>query len=136
MNRNSTFNGVDKFLSIKRIVLLSIGLTMAYYFLYTLSHYFGRPSFSNQESEHDEQVSEKGKGKSKIIQFRDARALAHERKAQSPMPPPVEDKKDFYKKVALNIPLTFIMVFAVMIFCRKIFGRNFKRRSDELAVIV
>ncbi len=136
MNGNSTFNGVDKFLSIKRIVLLSIGLTMAYYFLYTLSHYFGRPSFSNQESEHDEQVSEKAKGKSKIIQFRDARALAHEHKEQHPMPPPVEDKKDFYKKVALNIPLTFIMVFAVMIFCRKIFGRNFKRRSDELAVIV
>lgn len=136
MNGNSTFKYVDKYLSIKRIVILSIGLTMAYYFLYTLSHYFGRPSFSNQESEHDEQVSEKAKGKSKIIQFRDARALAHEHRKQSPMPPPVEDKKDFYQKVALNIPLTFIMVFAVMIYCSRVFGKNFKRRSDELAAIV
>ena len=136
MNGISTHKDVDKYLSIKIIVLLSIGLTMAYYFLYTLSHYFGRPSFSTQESEHDEQVSEKAKAKSKIIQFRDARALAHEHKAQAPMPPPVEDKKDFYQKVALNIPLTFIMVFAVMIYCRKIISRNFKRRSDELVVIV
>jgi len=133
MNGNSTHNDVDKYLSIKIIVLLSFAITIAYYFLYTLNHYFGRPSFANKETE---QVAKNTKSKSKIIQFRDARALAHERKGELPMPPPEEDKKDFYEKVALNIPLTFIMVFAVMMYCRKIFGRNFKRRSDELAVII
>jgi len=124
---------VDKYLSIKKIVLFSLALTMAYYFLYTLNHYFGRPSFANQETE---QVAENTKSKSKIMQFRDARALAHEHREQVPLPPPPEDKKDFYQKVALNIPLTFIMVFAVMLYCRKIFERNFRRRSDEVVVII
>ena len=134
MDGNFTKNEVDKYLSIKIIVLLSFAITIAYYFLYTLNHYFGRPSFANKETE---QVAENVKSKSKIIQFRDARALAHERKAETPLPPPPpEDKKDFYQKVALNIPLTFIMVFAVMLFCRNIFGRNFKRRTDELLVII
>ena len=36
--------------------------------------------------------------------------------------------------VLLNIPLTFIMVFAVMLYCRKLFGIRFKHRSDEVAV--
>ena len=134
MDGNFTKNEVDKYLSIKIIVLLSLAITIAYYFLYTLNHYFGRPSFANKETE---QVAENVKSKSKIIQFRDARALAHERKAETPLPPPPpEDKKDFYQKVALNIPLTFIMVFAVMLFCRNIFGRNLKRRTDELIVII
>ena len=124
---------VDKYLSIKKIVLFSLALTMAYYFLYTLNHYFGRPSFANQETE---QVAENTKSKSKITQFRDARALAHEHREQVPLPPPPEDKNDFYQKVALNIPLTFIMVFAVMLYCRKIFERNFRRRSDEVVVII
>ena len=134
MDGNFTKNEVDKYLSIKIIVLLSFAITIAYYFLYTLNHYFGRPSFANKETE---QVAENTKSKSKIIQFRDARALAHEHKAQAPLPPPPpEDKKDFYQKVALNIPLTFIMVFAVMLFCRNIFGRNLKRRTNELIVII
>ena len=124
---------VDKYLSIKKIVLFSLALTMAYYFLYTLNHYFGRPSFANQETED---VAENTKSKSKITQFRDARALAHEHREQVPLPPPPEDKNDFYQKVALNIPLTFIMVFAVMLYCRKIFERNFRRRSDEVVVII
>ena len=134
MDGKYTNNEVDRYLSVKIIVFLSLAITIAYYFLYTLNHYFGRPSFANKETE---QVAENTKSKSRIIQFRDARALAHEHREQAPLPPPPpEDKKDFYQKVALNIPLTFIMVFAVMLYCRKIFERNFRRRSDELVVIV
>ena len=132
MNKNYTNNDVDKYLSIKVIVLLSLAITMAYYFLYTLNHYFGRPSFANKETE---QLAENPEGKSNIIRFLDARARAQERRETPPMPPE-EDKMDFYQKVALNIPFTFIMVFAVMLLCRSVFARNFKRRSYELVVIV
>ena len=132
MNKNYTNNDVDKYLSIKVIVILSLAITMAYYFLYTLNHYFGRPSFANKETE---QLAENPEGKSNIIRFLDARARAQERREAPPMPPE-EDKLDFYQKVALNIPFTFIMVFAVMLLCRFVFARNFKRRSDELAVII
>ena len=132
MNKNYTNNDVDKYLSIKVIVILSLAITMAYYFLYTLNHYFGRPSFANKETE---QLAENPEGKSNIIRFLDARARAQERREAPPMSPE-EDKLDFYQKVALNIPFTFIMVFAVMLLCRFVFARNFKRRSDELAVII
>ncbi len=132
MNKNYTNNDVDKYLSIKVIVILSLAITMAYYFLYTLNHYFGRPSFANKETE---QLAENPEGKSNIIRILDARARAQERREAPPMSPE-EDKLDFYQKVALNIPFTFIMVFAVMLLCRFVFARNFKRRSDELAVII
>ena len=132
MNRNYANNGVDKYLSIKIIVILSLAITIAYYFLYTLNHYFGRPSFVNKESE---QIVDNPEGKSRIIRFLDARAKAQERREVPPMSPE-EDKKDFYQKVALNIPFTFIMVFAVMMYCRGIFGKSFRRRSNELVVII
>ena len=132
MNGNYTNNDVDKYLSFKVVVILSLAITMAYYFLYTLNHYFGRPSFANKETE---QLADNPEGKSNIIRFLDARARAQERREAPPMPPE-EDKMDFYQKVALNIPFTFVMVFAVMLLCRFVFARNFKRRSDELAVII
>ena len=132
MNGNYTNNDVDKYLSIKVIVLFSLVITLAYYFLYTLNHYFGRPSFANKETE---QLEENPEGKSNLIRFFDARSRAQERREAPPMPP-LEDKIDFYKKVALNIPFTFIMVFAVMMLCRRVFSRNYKWRSNELGVII
>lgn len=77
MNGNFTNNDVDKYLSFKVIVILSLAITMAYYFLYTLNHYFGRPSFANKETE---QLAENPEGKSNIIRFLDARARAQERR--------------------------------------------------------
>jgi hypothetical protein len=81
MNGNYTNNDVDKYLSFKVIVILSLAITMAYYFLYTLNHYFGRPSFANKETE---QLADNPEGKSNIIRFLDARARAQERREPPP----------------------------------------------------
>ena len=109
-----------------------MAITMAYYFLYTLNHYFGRPTFDNQETE---QVLDEDDAEYKTMELNDARVRSHERRRDF-FEPPEEARKDFYKKVLLNIPLTFIMVFTVMLYCKKLFGRNFRRLGDEVAVVV
>lgn len=132
MKRFGAIIGADKYLSIKRIVILSIAITMAYYFLYTLSHYFGRPSFANQETERS---MEENQNDPNAMQFNDARVRQGERRDDM-LPPPGNMITPFYKKVLLNIPLTFIMVIAVMLYSRKLFDRNIKRRSDEVIAVV
>ena len=132
MNRTSTKISVDKYLSIKRIVVLSLVITMAYYFLFTLNHYFARPSFDNQETES---TIDEDNAESKTMEFNDARSRSYERRREF-FESPEEARKNFYKKVLLNIPLTFIMVFAVLLFCMLIFGRGPKRRVDELVLII
>lgn len=132
MNRFSSLFGVDTYLPTKRILILSLVITMAYYFLFTLNHYFARPSFDNQEAE---QSLDESKDDSKTMQFDDARAVSHERRGEIPVSRE-KIRRDFYKKVLLNIPLTFIMVFAALLLCRHVFRRNIKRRSDEVALVV
>ncbi len=130
MNRSTTNIIVDKYLSIRRIILLSIAVTAAYYFLFTLNHYFSRPTFDNQE-----QVLDEDEDNADAVQFRDARTNANEREREF-FESPEAARKYFYKKILLNIPLTFIMVFAVLLYCKMIFDRNYKRRLNELMVIV
>ena len=42
---------VDDYLSMKRIFMLSLAITVAYYALFALSHYFGRPTFANPDEQ-------------------------------------------------------------------------------------
>ena len=42
-----TFNEVDNYISLKRIVMLSLTITLAYYAIFILTHYFSRPMFDN-----------------------------------------------------------------------------------------
>ena len=132
MSRIRSHIDVDKYLPIKRIVTLSLVVTMAYYFLFTLNHYFARPSFDEREAEH---LQNDAKDEAKTLQFDDARTVSNERRAELPESPE-KMRRYFYKKVLLNIPMTFIMVFTVLLFCRYIFARNIKRRGDEIALVV
>ena len=132
MNTATTNIEVDNYMSLKRIVFLSVVVTMAYYFLFTLNHYFSRPTFDNQETE---QVLEEDNDDTNAVQFRDARTNTHERRREF-FESPEAARRYFYKKIVLNIPLTFIMVFAVVLYCKMVFGRNIKRRIDELMVVI
>ena len=132
MSRIRSHIDIDRYLPIKRIVMLSLVVTMAYYFLFTLNHYFARPSFDEREAE---QRRNEAKDEASTMKFDDARAVSNERRAEFPVSPE-KMRKDFYKKVLLNIPMTFIMVFTVLLLCRYIFSRNIKRRRDEIALVV
>lgn len=132
MNTAHTNIGTDKYLSIKRIVFISVIVTMAYYFLFTLNHYFSRPTFDNQETE---QVLDEADGNANAVEFKDARTNVNERRREF-FDSPEAARKYFYKKILLNIPLTFVMVLAVMLYCKMVFDRNCKRQVDELMAIV
>ena len=132
MNTGHTNIVIDKYLSFKRIILLAIVVTMAYYFLFTLNHYFSRPTFDNQEAE---QAMDETDENANTVEFKDVRTNVNERRREF-FDSPEAARKYFYKKILLNIPLTFIMVLAVMLYCKMIFGRNYKRQIDELMLVV
>lgn len=132
MNAARSNISVDKYMTFKRIILLAIVVTIAYYFLFTLNHYFSRPTFDNQEME---QALDEGDDNAKTLEYRDARPNPNERRREF-FESPEAARNYFYKKILLNIPLTFIMVFATIMFCKAIFSRNYKRRIDEVMLIL
>ena len=99
MNKRD-LNSVDKFLSMKRIVLITLAVTIGFYLLLMLNHYFGRPIMANQENTEE------------LI------------------------KKPRYLLVTLfNIPITFVLVFSVLLYCRKIMGHHFRWNRDEVMAV-
>lgn len=102
MNKRD-LNSVDKFLSMKRIVMIALVVTISFHLLLIVNHFFGRPVMANPEN--TEEV--------------------------------VERPHYLYLKVALfNIPITFVMVFSVLIYCRKVMGHRFKWNRDEVIAVV
>ena len=49
--KRQAINTIDNYLPLKRITMLSLAITIAYYALFALSHYFGRPSFASSEEQ-------------------------------------------------------------------------------------
>ena len=100
MNKRD-LNSVDKFLSMKRIVMIALVVTFGFHLLLIVNHFFGRPVMVNPENT-EEAV-----------------------------------KKPHYLLVALyNIPITFIMLFSVLLYCRLIMKHRFKWSRDELVAVV
>ena len=130
-----TINTVDDYLSLKRIVMLSLAITIAYYALFVLSHYFGRPSFA---SSSDQEVVEPEK---EHIVGPNEYAFGELQK-QWPSLFSAERFQAGYRFVKprfstillFNVPFTFLMIFSVFLLNRKIMGRSYKRKRDELMV--
>ena len=126
-------NDVDYYLSLKRIVMLSLAITIAYYSLFALSHYFGRPSFASSdnleevapEKEHivgpNEyafgEIQKKWPGLFSADRFQAGYKFV---------------KPRFALVLLFNVPFTFLMIFSVFLFNRKIMSKNYQRHSDEL----
>ena len=134
MNRHP-MNEVDNYLSLKRIVFLSLAITVAYYALYTFSHYFGRPSFANSDDEEmfdmeREHFVDPSKSVFKEFQHRWPGLFTADRVQEG-----YRFKKPRFANVLLfNVPFTFLMIFSVFLYNRKIMGRTFKWRRDEIFV--
>ena len=100
MNKREKYS-VDKYLSMKRIVMIALAVTIGFHLLLIVNHFFGRPVMVNPENTEE------------II------------------------KKPDYLLVALyNVPITFIMVFSVSMYCRKVMGYRFKWNRDEVMAVV
>ena len=129
---NRRYNEVDNYLSLKRVVMLSLAITIAYYFLFALSHYFGRTSFDNQD----------GPDANKVIIADTSNSVFGTLPARWPglfkadrFQPGYRFRLPKFEYILLyNVPFTFLIIFAVFIYNRKIFGRKYMRRGDELLV--
>ena len=133
MNRQ---NNIDDFLSLKRIVLISLTITIAFYLLYVLTFFFGRPSMSDAEWAKRKPQTEMQMGTHNHSESSMNPLTGSEGKLQK-----VEGGKRHVRPrmltiVALNIPLTFILVFSVLLYCRKVMSRRFSLFRDELVIII
>lgn len=129
----SNKNSVDNYLSVKRIFMLSLAITFAYYLLYVLTHFFGRPAFGEsdrireQNREHTQTEMEANPkalqdGPTIDMSVEGHRDAFHE----------LQRTVNWWNRMFISIPPTFILVFAVMLFNRKIMSVRFKNHSHEL----
>ena len=136
MNKH-TINTVDNYLSLKRIVMMSLAITIAYYALFALSHYFGRPSFA---SSSDEEVVEPEKehvvGQNELAFGEIQKRWPALFQADRFQPGYKFVKPKFSTILLFNIPFTFLMIFSVFLFNRWVMGRTYRRHRDELMLNV
>lgn len=136
MNKH-TINTVDNYLSLKRIVMMSLAITIAYYALFALSHYFGRPSFA---SSSDEEVVEPEKehvvGQNELAFGEIQKQWPALFQANRFQPGYKFVKPKFSTILLFNIPFTFLMIFSVFLFNRWVMGRTYRRHRDELMLNV
>ena len=132
MNKQK-MNDVDKYLSLKRVVMLSLAITIAYYSLFALSHYFGRPTFasSNEQEEVDME-------KDHIVGPNEYVFGAFQKRCPGLFQ--ADRFQEGYKFVKprfalvllFNVPFTFLMIFAVFLYSRKIMSKTYRLHRDEL----
>ena len=137
MNQRRLNNDVDKYLSLKRIVMLSLAITVFYYSLYALSHFFGRPSFAGSNNQ-EEVVLEKDHtvGQNEYafgeIQKKWPALFSGDR-----FQPGYKFVRPRFSTILLfNVPFTFLMIFSVFLYNRKIMAKSFKWYRDELVTNV
>lgn len=129
---------VDNYLSLKRIVMLSLAITIAYYSLFALSHYFGRPSFANQEDrELSVHTKEKQADGPNTSEFGPAQKRSHSLSTGDRSQSGYKFKKQRFTIVLLlNVPFSFLILLSVFIYNRKIMAKTFRRQGNELMVII
>ena len=132
----SNHNNVDEFLSLKRIVVLSLAITGIYYLLYFLSHYFGRPSFANTNNTEMVRQEAQESRQGATVQFDEAQRHVGPPAGHPQAERDAPRRPDFLLLILFNVPLTFVMVFAVFLYNRKIMSLPIKRFYDEVAAIV
>lgn len=135
--KRTTRHNVDEYLSLRRVLIISLTITLAYYILYTLSHYYGRPSFGN--SDNTEEVMRPGGETQRPegqMRFDDAQRSKWNESLKEFIPGEEmhHRKPGFVLLILLNIPLTFAMVFVVSLFNRRIMSLPIKRRINELII--
>lgn len=129
------YDNVDNYLSIRRITLLSLAITLAFYLLFTISRYYGRPTFAD-DKERKELVAKRGKPV-EAQAFEEKTSSCCSSQGRCEQGPCVDEREmrkcpTFGANLLLNIPLTFILVFSVFFYIRKIMSIKFRWQRDEL----
>lgn len=133
--KNMNLNEVDKYLSLKRIVMMTLAITIGYYFLFVLSHYFGRPSFADaNEQEEFEREKEHVVGTNEYVFGTFQRKFPVLFQADRFQSGHKFDKPKFSHILLFNVPFTFLMILSVFLYNRKVMSRHYALRRNELMI--
>ena len=147
MNKNhKEYNEVNNYLSIKRAALLSLAITFAYYLLFMLTHFFGRPAlgeFDRSQEQNRAQTSTEVGVNDATPQDGEWFAVPDEpgRRGGPGGPPPDRPRGpepqerspySWWNRMFVSALPTFVLVFVVMLFNRRIMSIRFKKHSHEL----
>ena len=128
-------NEVDNYLSLKRIVMMTLAITIGYYSLFALSHYFGRPSFADaNEQEEFEREKEHVVGANEYVFGTFQRKFPALFQADRFQPGHKFDKPRFSHILLFNVPFTFLMILSVFLYNRKVMSRHYALRRNELMI--
>ena len=133
--KNMNLNEVDNYLSLKRIVMMTLAITIGYYSLFALSHYFGRPSFADaNEQEEFEREKEHVVGANEYVFGAFQRKFPALFQADRFQPGRKFDKPRFSHILLFNVPFTFLMILSVFLYNRKVMSRHYALRRNELMI--
>ena len=133
--KNMNLNEVDNYLSLKRIVMMTLAITIGYYSLFALSHYFGRPSFADaNEQEEFEREKEHVVGANEYVFGTFQRKFPALFQADRFQPGHKFDKPRFSHILLFNVPFTFLMILSVFLYNRKVMSRHYALLRNELMI--
>ena len=137
MQRRTAFEDVNRYLSLKRIALLSLAISLAFYFVYTFTQYIGKPAFpspNSKENPRTERTAPDASQRRDAARFDEAQP-PHDRPPRregfDEHPPRGKEPRLPYL-ILLNVPLTFVMIFALFLYIRRIFTVQFKKDYWEI----
>ena len=138
MQRRTAYEDVNRYLSLSRIVLLSLAITLAFYSVFTFTQYIGKPAFpppNANDNPMQERLDSDTSQRSDASHFeeiltpsdkpRNEHFNEHHSKGKEPRLPYV---------ILVNLPLTFIMLFVIFCYIRWVFTLQFKK--DYLEIVV
>lgn len=138
MLRRTAFEDVNRYLPLRRIALLSLVISLTFYFVYTFTQYIGKPAFPSpnakerpRQERFDPDVSPREET------FRLDKALP--RPDRPPMDEPFDDGPEIKEPplsvlLLVNVPLTFLMLFALFCYIRRIFTIQFKKDYYDIII--
>lgn len=149
MNKSDNkYNDVNQYLSIKRAALLSLAITFAYYLLFVLTHFFGRPALGefdrSQEQNRVKAPTEIGADDGSLqggvvlaMPVEPERPGGPGGPGGPPDGPPGPEPQEpspysWWNRMFVSVVPTFVLVFVVMLFNRRIMSIRFKKHSHEL----
>jgi len=138
MQRRTAFEDVNRYLPLRRIVLLSLVISLAFYSVYTFTQYIGKPAFPSpnakerpRQERFDPDISPNNET------FRLDKALPPP--DRPPMDEPFGDRPEIKEPplsvlLLVNVPLTFLMLFALFCYIRRIFTIQFKKDYYDIII--
>lgn len=143
MKKTSTHT-VNEYLSLKRILMVSLLIVFSFYVIYSIFYFFSESSIINSNTIEERIQKEKEKrnmmetlrydkvqkgDRNSITQISEYKEDTHNLKNRTEQKQP-----RFWKQLLVNIPLTFVLVFSVLLYNRKIMSVKFNRLREELTV--